>query len=286
MPVLVRSDASGDDADLVRYCMAMAHAEHEHEPGGFACYFDELGGAEAARARIRDELRGAGVLRAVVQPLRILRWDEEQGIYDAPDRMGVPDRHWRVTIPFTADMGERECELLHQVLLTAAVDADASSEGVTCYAEEDLDAAAVRVRLTKALRAAGLAHLLPEPLPLLRWDRTRSTYVDLDGRPPPTPLHPNDIAWIVVVTVRDVFAFSRLLDDLAAEGRTVVRERDWVFDVGAEDEQDALEVAARLDALAEVASAVPRELSAFGRWRVRQLLLGNYGEPPPGGTGP
>jgi hypothetical protein len=215
-------------------------------------------------------------------PLRILRWDEEQGVYDAPDRMGVPDRFWRATIPFGSGHTHAERELLVQALRAAAIDTDMDGEGATCYAEEPTDRKAFRSRLVKTARTAGLGHMLPDELHVLRWEPGRWLYVDPDVPEPPSPLDPRNIRWLVDVEVRDVFAFGDLIAELEAEGRTTLDQKGWAFEVGAKDEADALGLAARLGARQEIAAAVPRELSAFGRWRVRQRLLGNYGVSPAG----
>jgi hypothetical protein len=58
----------------------------------------------------------------------------------------------------------------------------------------------------------------------------------------------------------------------------VIGEKGRWIEIGAADEPDASKLAAKLSELPETAEATAERLSRLARWRVRQLLLGNYAD--------
>jgi hypothetical protein len=130
----------------------------------------------------------------------------------------------------------------------------------------------------RALRDSGLGKAVVLPLPVGHGDDQRHNYVFGDDDAEPEPAVPFDeIGWMVSVRPASAFEWRAVRDALAARGRTAIDETNDAIEIGARDEDDAQALVAELSDLPEVGAMEARPLGRLGRWRVRQLLLGNYG---------
>ena len=131
-------------------------------------------------------------------------------------------------------------------------------------------------RILHALNESGVSHALETPLEAFRWDDGRNQYVDPRAPKAIPPVDPRHITWKVCVRPHEVWVESRLRKEIESLGRPVIGEKGRWIEIGAADEPDASKLAAKLSELPETAEATAERLSRLARWRVRQLLLGNY----------
>jgi hypothetical protein len=140
----------------------------------------------------------------------------------------------------------------------------------------------MRRRFLAELERCGLEGTIAESIPVEWWNGHRHLYVS-SGRRAWTmgdwehaEVRPDEVTWAVEVVGADVWHHEEAFRDLVERGRPPVGRTKRGWEVGALDETDAEELVAELLARSDVRSARARPLGWFGRWLVRERLLGNY----------
>jgi len=152
-----------------------------------------------------------------------------------------------------------------------------SSDVLVLVAEQrnlDRAQAAIMARLARQ----DLASAVVTPCPVGRWDPSLARYlIASDPTVERDPVVPADeMHWLVAVRPASPFDWRATRAALAARGRTTLRETGESIEVGARDEDDALDLIAELSEVPAVGGAEAERLGWFRRWRVRQQLIGNY----------
>lgn len=170
---------------------------------------------------------------------------------------------------------------IENTLLYTDLDVDRDGNRVYCYVDAPHNPRRVRKELLHQLAAFDLAGSVPDPLPIEHWDEGQERYVDSKGMPepdeaPPPAVEPDQIRWAVAVEPSSVFELRKLREELRARRRQEIGETQRGVEVGAREEADARALSEELEKLPVVGSVSARKLSWFGRWQVREHLVGNY----------
>jgi hypothetical protein len=165
-------------------------------------------------------------------------------------------------------------------LLYTELDVDREGDRVYCYVDARHNPKRVRKELLHQLAAFDLAESVPDPLPIEHWDERQECWVDSKGMPDPDDVPPavgpDQIRWAVAVEPSSVFELRKLREELRGRRRQEIGDTKRGVEVGARDEADARALSEELEKLPVVGSVSARKLGWFGRWRVREHLVGNY----------
>lgn len=160
------------------------------------------------------------------------------------------------------------------------LDVDREGNRVYCYVHASHNPRRVRKELLHQLAAFDLAGSVPDPLPIEHWDERQELWVDSKGMPDPDDappaVEPDQIRWAVAVEPSSVFELRKLREELRARRRQEIGETKRGVEVGARDKPDARALSEELEKLPVVGSVSARKLGWFGRWQVREHLVGNY----------
>ena len=198
-------------------------------------------------------------------------------------------REWCLVIrTFTPEDARRVCDALGDRQLDLEV--EVGDARVLCFAESEPAIRWVAEEIRQTLLGASLWQGVVRSGHAWVWSDQLHRYVD--PQHPGESLYsgmidPDEIRWRVRLDVASVHDYPRVRRELRTF-RSPVIETSWPrhIDLGATDASDAEEVARAGRTLTGVTAATPSEIRGrLERWLIRQHLLGNYAETPPGASG-
>ena len=192
-------------------------------------------------------------------------------------------REWCIPLVLKGEATRDDAGLVALALeMAPSLDFERDEDTFLVYVDEPHDVKRAEKAVLHALHKSDVTHAVRLPLHPRRWDELEYRYVDPTGEAEPpdwevvTP--PDQIGWTVCVVPRDAFSWREVRDTLAQRGRLPVGETQRAIEVAARDEADAYALADELLMLPVIVEAVPRRLSWFRRWLLREHFLGNYGD--------
>ena len=87
---------------------------------------------------------------------------------------------------------------------------------------------------------------------------------------------PQEITYLVRIKLANAFDQRAVRNELRRFRRPFLPRAFAQFALGARNEHDATKLAAAVERLASIRSAVPIRLNRFRQWLIRQRLAGNY----------